>query len=654
MCDGLLVGMTGKIVEKGKQDFSIAYFMVALAMIFILQYALLTKQVETISYSQFKALVKKSQVAELVVRDKTINGSIKVDGLKEIFSPEKIKELGEGATKPLPFLVVRVEDQRLTAELEAAGVPFKGEVTSDWLPTVLSWVVPIILFFVLWNFLINRMGGGVGGGLMQIGKSKAKVYIEKSTGVTFADVAGIDEAEEELIEVVDFLKHPEKYQRLGGHIPKGVLLVGPPGTGKTLLARAVAGEAGVPFFSISGSDFVEMFVGVGAARVRDLFSQAAEHAPSIIFIDELDALGKARGMSMLTSHDEREQTLNQLLAEMDGFDPNKGVMMMAATNRPEILDPALLRPGRFDRQVLVDRPDVKGREKILQLHAKKIKLSPAVDLSIIAAKTPGFVGADLANIVNEAALLAARQGKEAVEMTDFDEAIERVVAGLQKKSRVMSPKEKKTVAYHESGHALVAELVPGADPVSKISIIPRGMAALGYTQQTPTEDRYLMTKSELLARVYVLLGGRVAEEMIFNDVSTGAQNDLQRATEIARTMVTQFGMSEKLGLVSLEGPRQPLFLPVPMQSTKEYSDDTARVIDAEVKQILTEAHEKVTETLATHRNALEELAQLLLKKEVVERPELQAILKVVSIDRAKDRKKSIGAPEGEGTAISKE
>jgi cell division protease FtsH len=644
--------MTGKSVEKGKQDFSIAYFMVALAVIFILQYALLTKQVETISYSQFKAVVKKGQVAELVVRDKTISGSIKVEGLREIFSAEKIAELGEGAKKPLSFAVVRVEDPRLTAELEEAGVPFKGEVTSDWLPTVLSWVVPIVIFFVLWNFLINRMGAG--GGLMQIGKSKAKVYIEKSTGVTFADVEGIEEAEEELIEVVDFLKHPEKYQRLGGHIPKGVLLVGPPGTGKTLLARAVAGEAGVPFFSISGSDFVEMFVGVGAARVRDLFSQAAEHAPSIIFIDELDALGKARGMSMLTSHDEREQTLNQLLAEMDGFDPNKGVMMMAATNRPEILDPALLRPGRFDRQVLVDRPDVKGREKILQLHAKKIKLSPAVDLSIIAAKTPGFVGADLANIVNEAALLAARQGKEAVEMTDFDEAIERVVAGLQKKSRVMSPKEKKTVAYHESGHALVAELVPGADPVSKISIIPRGMAALGYTQQMPTEDRYLMTKSELLSRVYVLLGGRVAEEMIFNDVSTGAQNDLQRATEIARTMVTQFGMSEKLGLVSLEGPRQPLFLPVPMQSSKEYSDDTARVIDAEVKQILTEAHEKVTETLATHRNALEELAQLLLKKEVVERPELQAILKVVSIDRAKDRKKTGGAPEGEGTVISKE
>ncbi|MGH9895232.1 MAG: ATP-dependent zinc metalloprotease FtsH, partial [bacterium] len=398
-----------------------------------------------------------------------------------------------------------------------------------------------------------------------------------------------------------------------------------PGTGKTLLARAVAGEAGVPFFSISGSDFVEMFVGVGAERVRDLFAQALQHAPSIVFIDELDALGKARGMSMLTSHDEREQTLNQLLSEMDGFDPNQGVIIMAATNRPEILDPALLRPGRFDRQVLVDRPDIRGREKILRVHAKKIKLSPAVDLGIVAAKTPGFVGADLANIANEAALLAARQGKDAVEMVDFDEAIERVVAGLQKKSRVMSPREKKTVAYHESGHALMAELVPGADPVSKISIIPRGMAALGYTQQLPTEDRYLMTRSELLARVYVLLGGRVAEEMIFGDVSTGAQNDLQRATEIARTMVTQFGMSEKLGLVSLEGPRTPMFLPVPTHVPKEYSDDTARLIDEEVKKIFSEAHAKVREILASHRPALEELAKLLLEKEVVERPELQAI-----------------------------
>jgi cell division protease FtsH len=461
---------------------------------------------------------------------------------------------------------------------------------------------------------------------MQIGKSKAKVYIEKKTGVTFEDVAGIDEAEEELEEVVEFLRNPQKYQRLGGRIPKGVLLIGPPGTGKTLLARAVAGEAGVPFFSISGSDFVEMFVGVGAARVRDLFAQAVEHAPSIIFIDELDALGKARGMNLLASHDEREQTLNQLLSEMDGFDPNQGVIIMAATNRPEILDAALLRPGRFDRQVLVDRPDVKGREKILRLHAKKIKLSSTVNLAQIAAKTPGFVGADLANIVNEAALLAARQGKEAVETSDFDEAIERVIAGLQKKNRMMNPREKKTVAYHEAGHALVAELVPGADPVNKISIIPRGVAALGYTQQLPTEDRYLMTRSELMARIYVLLGGRVAEEMIFQDVSTGAQNDLQKATEIARNMVTQFGMSERLGLVALEGSRTPMFLTVPTQGQKEYSEDTARLIDEEIKKVLSESHNVVRNYLSMHRQALEELAKLLLEKEVVERPALQAIL----------------------------
>ncbi len=407
-----------------------------------------------------------------------------------------------------------------------------------------------------------------------------------------------------------------------------------------MLARAVAGEAGVPFFSISGSDFVEMFVGVGAARVRDLFAQAVQHAPSIIFIDELDALGKARGMNILSSHDEREQTLNQLLAEMDGFDPNQGVIIMAATNRPEILDAALLRPGRFDRQVLVDRPDVKGRERILRLHAKKIKLSPAVDLAQIAAKTPGFVGADLANIINEAALLAARQGKDAVETTDFDEAIERVIAGLQKKSRVMHPHEKKTVAYHEAGHALVAELVPGTDPVNKISIIPRGVAALGYTQQLPTEDRYLMTRSELLARIYVLLGGRVAEEMIFGDISTGAQNDLQKATEIARTMVTQFGMSERLGLVALEGPRTAPFLPVPTLAQKEYSDETARMVDEEIKKILNDAHVKVRDILGVHRQALEELAKLLLEKEVVERPELLAILKVRSIGSLKDKDKN--------------
>jgi cell division protease FtsH len=627
-------------MDKWQQKLSIGYFFIALVLLFLLQTYLASPQVETISYSQFKALVKSALLANLSIGEKAIHGEIKPEGVKQALSPERLKAW-EGKLKDskqgVPFVTVRVEDPELVTDLERAGINFKGEVINDWLPTVLSWVVPVVLFVLLWNFLFKRMGPS--GGMMQIGKSKAKVYIEKKTGVSFNDVAGIDEAEEELIEVVEFLKNPQKYQRLGGHIPKGVLLVGPPGTGKTLLARAVAGEAGVPFFSISGSDFVEMFVGVGAARVRDLFSQAAQHAPSIVFIDELDALGKARGMNVLSSHDEREQTLNQLLAEMDGFDPNQNVIIMAATNRPEILDAALLRPGRFDRQVLVDRPDVKGREKILQLRAKKVKLSPTVDLGVIAAKTPGFVGADLANIVNEAALLAARQGKDAVESGDFDEAIERVIAGLQKKSRVMNPREKKTVAYHEAGHALVAELMPGADPVSKISIIPRGVAALGYTQQLPTEDRYLMTRSELLARIHVLLGGRVAEEMIFGDVSTGAQNDLQKATEIARTMITQFGMSERLGLVALEGSRTPMFLPVPTQAPRDYSEETARIVDEEIKKLLVECHNKVRDTLMSQRQALEELAKLLLSKEVVERPELLAILKVRSIGSAKEKER---------------
>jgi cell division protease FtsH len=615
-----------------KQQFSTWYFLISLLLLLALQTYFLRPQPEVISYSQFKSLVKQRLVTDVVVEKVSVRGNIKAEGLGQIFSDEKLKQIKHDPKSPLLFTAVRVEDAALTAELEAAGIAFRGEVASDWLPTLLSWIVPVVIFFLLWSYLITKVGGGAG--MMQIGKSKAKVFIEQKTGVTFADVEGIDEAKEELVEVVEFLKTPGKYQRLGGRIPKGVLLLGPPGTGKTLLARAVAGEAGVPFFSLSGSDFVEMFVGVGAARVRDLFEQAVKHAPSIIFIDELDAIGKARGMNILSSHDEREQTLNQLLAEMDGFDPNQGVIIMAATNRPEILDPALLRPGRFDRQVLVDRPDLKGREKILRLHAKKVTLSPTVDLGVVAAKTPGFVGADLANIVNEAALLAARQGKDAVEMADFDEAIARVVAGLQKKSHVMRPKEKQTVAYHESGHAIVAELVPGADPVTKISIIPRGIAALGYTQQLPTEDRYLMTRSELVARIHVLLGGRVAEEIIFGDVSTGAQNDLQKATEIARTMVTQFGMSEKIGLVTLEGQRTPLFLPVPTQVPKEYSEQTAHLIDSEVKMILSETHAKVTALLAARRQALEDLAKLLLEKEIIERPQLQAILNKRSLDDA--------------------
>jgi cell division protease FtsH len=640
-------------MEKKQWRLSIGYFILAFFTLLMIHNYYGSAHVESISYSQFKSLLNKGLINDLAIGETAIKGNLKGEAVKEIFTPEKVKtishEIVEGK-KTFPFETVRVEDPGLTAELEKARVPFKGEVTSTWLPTVLSWVVPVALFFLLWTYIGKKIGSG-SSGLMQIGKSKAKVYIEKATGVTFADVAGIDEAEEEVAEIVGFLKDPDKYQRLGGRIPKGVLIVGPPGTGKTLLARAVAGEAGVPFFSLSGSDFVEMFVGVGAARVRDLFMQAVKNAPSIIFIDELDAIGKARGVSMLSGNDEREQTLNQLLAEMDGFDPNQGVIIMAATNRPEILDAALLRPGRFDRQILVDRPDIKGRTKILQLHAKKVKLSPDLDLAIVAAKTPGFVGADLANIVNEAALLAARQDKVFIEMAEFDEAIERVVAGLQKKSHVINPKEKRIVAYHESGHALVAELVPGADPVSKISIIPRGIAALGYTSQLPTEDRYLMTRSELLARICVLLGGRVAEEIIFGDISTGAQNDLQRATEIARTMITQFGMSEKLGLASLEGPRRSTFLMVPTQSPKDYSEETARLVDEEVKQILTEAHTRARDLLISRRAALEELAKLLLEREVVDRPALQAILKVRSIDSIKDKKKSAdtnGSENNEG------
>jgi cell division protease FtsH len=444
--------------------------------------------------------------------------------------------------------------------------------------------------------------------------------------ITFKDVAGIDEARQELQEIVEFLKTPEKFTRLGGKIPKGVLLVGAPGTGKTLLAKAVAGESGVPFFSISGSDFVEMFVGVGAARVRDLFAQAKEHAPCIIFVDELDALGKARGMSPMGGHDEREQTLNQLLVEMDGFDATVGVIIMAATNRPEILDPALLRAGRFDRHVAIDRPDVRGREAILKVHIKGVKLGSDVDLAKVAALTPGFVGADLANLINEAALLSARRDKKSVGMAEFQEAIDRIIGGLEKKNRMMNQKEKNIVAYHESGHALVAMSVPTADPVNKVSIIPRGIAALGYTQQLPTEDRYLMTREELLDRLCVLLGGRVAEEIVFKDISTGAQNDLQRATDIARSMVTEYGMSEKLGLVTYAKERRPLFLETGFSPPKEYSDETAKEIDAEVSRLMSEAHDRVKKILTEKREKLEILSQTLLEKETVLGDELKRLL----------------------------
>jgi cell division protease FtsH len=461
---------------------------------------------------------------------------------------------------------------------------------------------------------------------MSFGKSKAKLFAENETKVTFADVAGIDEAKEELQEVVEFLKNPAKFQKLGGRIPKGVLLVGPPGTGKTLLAKAVAGEAKVPFFSISGSEFVEMFVGVGASRVRDLFSQASRQAPCIIFIDELDALGKARGVNAFGGNDEREQTLNQLLVEMDGFESNKGVIIMSATNRPEILDPALLRPGRFDRQIMLDRPDINGREAILKIHSKKVLLGPDVDLRKVAGLVPGFAGADLANLVNEAALLAARKNKDRVGGAEFDESIDRVVGGLEKKNRVMKPQEKEIVAFHESGHAIVAESVKHADPVHKISIIPRGIAALGYTQQQPTEDRYLMTRPELLDRLAVLLGGRVAEELVFGEISTGAQNDLQRATDIARSMVMEYGMSDRLGLVTYESPRQPLFLPENYTPNKTYSETKATQIDEEISAVMEQTHQRVRNILSERRKVLDNLAHLLSEKEIVQGEELRQML----------------------------
>ncbi|MBI5966732.1 MAG: ATP-dependent metallopeptidase FtsH/Yme1/Tma family protein [Deltaproteobacteria bacterium] len=591
-----------------KAHFSIWYFLIVFFLFILIQQYLLAPKVETIPYSRFKQYLAEGQVSKLTIGPDSITGALK----------------GKEGKPDREFITVRVEDPNLVKELDEKKVDYSGLYQSKFLNNLLSWIIPIGIFILIWRYAMKRMGPGYG--VMSFSKSKAKLFAENGVKVTFADVAGVEEATEELQEVVEFLKNPGKFQRLGGRIPKGVLLVGPPGTGKTLLAKAVAGEANVPFFSISGSEFVEMFVGVGAARVRDLFAQGNSHAPCIIFIDELDALGKARGMNPMGGHDEREQTLNQLLVEMDGFESNKGVIIMAATNRPEILDPALLRPGRFDRQVLVDRPDINGREAILKIHSKNVLLSPEVDLHQIAARTPGFVGADLANLVNEAALLAARKNKETVEPAEFDEAIDRVVAGLEKKKRVMSPKEKEIVAYHESGHAIVAESVPQVDPVHKISIIPRGIAALGYTQQQPTEDRYLMTRSELLDRLAVLLGGRVAEEIVFGEISTGAQNDLQRATDIARAMVTEYGMSDRLGLVTYERERQPLFFPESFAPSKAYSEEKAAEIDEEVARVIEEAHQRVRGILSERRKVLDDLAHLLLEREIVPGEELRKML----------------------------
>ncbi len=584
-----------------------------------------------VAYSEFQRLVEEGKVKEIVITDTEILGELKAaDSQNKKF-----------------FRTTRV-DGKLAEDLKKHDVKFSGKVESRLLATLLSWILPVLLFFGIWMLLMRRMSGqlGGGGGIMSIGKSKAKVYVETDTKTTFADVAGVEEAKAELKETVDFLKDPTHYGRLGARMPKGVLLVGPPGTGKTLLARAVAGEAGVPFFSISGSDFVEMFVGVGAARVRDLFEQARSKAPAIVFIDELDAMGRARNAGVYGGgHDEKEQTLNQLLVEMDGFDPTSGVVLLAATNRPEVLDPALLRAGRFDRQVLVDRPDKVGRIEVLRVHVKKVKLDADVELEQIAALTPGFTGADLANLVNEAALAATRRGASSVALGDFSMGVERIIAGLERKNRLLNPQEREVVAYHEMGHAIVASAIKGSDPVHKVSIIPRGIGALGYTIQRPTEDRYLMTRAELENRMAVLMGGRAAEHVVFSHFSTGAADDLAKIADIARSIVTRYAMEPELGHVALEVDQRSLLGPAG-ESVKQrlYGDDTAREIDCAVRRNVLTAFERASNILTENRALLEQSARQLLEKETLDANDLERLF--VSLKPAPATFASVSTPCG--------
>src|SRR5437764_1586450 len=600
-------------MNRKQTGFNLAFVLIAVMGVLVVQDFWARRQaVATIPYSEFQKLVREDKVASVVVGQDQLSGELKepINGKKR-------------------FVAVRV-DADIAKELDQHGVEYRGQFDSNFITMLLSWIVPTALFFGIWIVLGRRMakqlGGPGGGGLMAIGKSKARVYVETDTKVTFADVAGVDEAKAELQEVVSFLKDPKEHGRLGARMPKGVLLVGPPGTGKTLLAKAVAGEAGVPFFSISGSEFVEMFVGVGAARVRDLFEQARSKAPCIVFIDELDALGRARGtMPGFGGHDEKEQTLNQLLVEMDGFDPASGIVLIAATNRPEILDPALLRAGRFDRQVLVDRPDRVGRQQILKVHTRKVVLAADVKLEDVAALTPGFTGADLANLVNEAALVATRGGADRIGMNDFNVAIERIVAGLEKKNRLLNPREREIVAHHEMGHALVAAALPGTDAVHKISIIPRGIGALGYTIQRPTEDRYLMTREELDNKMAVLLGGRAAEHLVFGHLSTGAADDLAKATDIARSMVTRFGMGTALGPVTYQ-TEPSSFLGQAFGSQRLYAEETAREIDVAVRRNIVAQFQRARALLATNRTLLDEAARVLLAKETLAGEELEGIL----------------------------
>ncbi|WP_163340085.1 ATP-dependent zinc metalloprotease FtsH [Desulfopila sp. IMCC35008] len=603
-------------MEKNTK-FNIWYVVAAIWGVLILQNLIFDQfRPQIIPYSEFIKAVLEDKVVEIAVGQDKISGKMKKDD----------------SDAEILFTTIRV-DTDLSQKLSEHNVRFSGRVENTFFTTLLSWVIPIFIFFGIWYLLMKKMQGGQAS-IMNLGKNKAKIIGEKDIETRFPDVAGADEAKEELQEIVDYLATPEIYLEVGGQMPKGVLLVGPPGTGKTLIARAVAGEAGVPFFSLSGSDFVEMFVGMGAARVRDLFVQARDKAPCIIFIDELDAIGKARGAGGMTGgHDEREQTLNQLLVEMDGFDTQKGIVIMAATNRPEVLDPALLRSGRFDRQVLIDRPDVRGRRAILDIHVQKIKLDENVELEVIAQKTAGFSGADLANLINEAALLAVRNKRKKVIAEDLDEAADRIIGGLEKKNRVINPEEKRIVAYHEVGHALVATLTPGSEPVHKISIIPRGLAALGYTQQRPTEDRYLMSRSELFGKIDVLLGGRVAEEISFGSITTGAGNDLMRATDIARAIIVEYGMGESLGLASYPKQRGPVFLQNEYGGGGgiDYSHETAAQIDRETKEILDSRYEHVKKLLKEKQETLNTISERLLEKEILFEQEFVEMVGTASV-----------------------
>jgi cell division protease FtsH len=636
---------------KQQQKFSINYYLFVFLTIVMLESIFFSGvAVKEIAYSRFRNMLAADRIQSVILE------SDRIFGLEKAPKATGAAATDKGAVTPSPefqptrkqtpwylnldlftgkkkqpaeqqFVVIRLSDPSLIADLQAHGVDYRGKIESHWLSHFLSnWILPLVFFVLLWQFFLRRMGKGAG--FLDVGKNKARIYaVDASQKVTFEDVAGVEEAVEEVKEVVSFLKEPARYTRLGAKLPKGILLVGPPGTGKTLLARAVAGEADVPFFNLSGSDFVEMFVGVGAARVRDLFKDAKEKAPCIIFIDELDGVGKNRSQGVaLGGNDERENTLNQLLSEMDGFDPQAGIIIMGATNRPEVLDPALLRPGRFDRQILVDRPDLKGRMDIFAVHTRELTLDDHVDFHDLAAETPGFAGAEIANVCNEAALLASRKERASISQSDFQDAIERVVAGLEKKNKLINPHERKVVAYHEAGHAIVGHLTPGADPVQKVSIIPRGIGALGYTLQTPLEDRFLMSRSELLGKVKGLLGGRAAEELVFGEVSTGAANDLEKVAGIVRNMLTVYGMSKQMPNRSLVEKKHNPFLDQEGSTTQRRSEKLEAVIDRETQEIIDAGYQAARQLLVAHRRELEAMARLLLEKEKIDAMDIQGIL----------------------------